>query len=1349
MKKLLTIVLLTLVCWAGVSLAQTPDAGWEVFVVREGVSGPPLILPNAIPGAIEVVTFESGQKAALGTNLINGATVEQIATLHIDRLDDIENSGALYSPYFNIWVTDGLGNYAVVANEPSNPEWAANRWDVADWNYLKTKTCKIYETINASAGTSWAHAYATLNGWSGVLNELTFEHVGGLTISPPPPAYIQAGNGVGSGAPDVLGTDVAYGYNWVFGDTQANYVSGDPGVLVDNYSATASFPVNNVTQGLGYGTIGAALAAAAPGDDITVDDGAYAENITIPVGVTLRSLNGAAVTTIAGSGGAVVVIDTDNVTIDGFTITNPTGTYAITATDHSNLAIRNNVITNIGSSAVSAYVHSVAIVCSASPVANVVIEDNEFSYIEAGEYSSASAIAVGWSNGAEAVTGLVIQNNSIFHVRSNTSPWNVGHGAYGIILNHGTGTTGQTVGAQILNNTIDDLEGLWAHGIGLEGNTPFALVEGNTISNLVDHKAPSDAVAVMVESNASLGTVTVVDNTFTNVNVGIANVVAGPDFVNAVNNDWGDVSGPFNPYQNPNGTGAAVYGAVTYAPWTGRMTSLVADLGIDPVSKVITVDGYGIWDGTPALGLDDDFVAGFAPGAFQSNITASDPAKYTKYGFAPIAVFGRDIHVGELLRVSYFTKKGTDHVASPPDWFCQLYTNGTAHGWYGERIHAEPYYSENLTETPGEWTEWVSDPGQNNRLRFYDGNLSLGSYTDGFLPDMTYDLNYADQTIMVMGLATGTPWAETFDGKVDGLTIELVSGEIATFNFISGNNFIEATPSVSGPSACGDTVTVTFNLETDQYTPPVFGFNAVVRATSEVEFGPITSLAAFGGTTYFYTIDKGDGSWDISGTTIGSPSEPIVTPGTHGLFTIKFVPAGDGVADITFDLIKLRDPDNVPIPAVGTGATITVDCTAPAAVTGITAAPGHNKVNVGWTHDLTDVDHFEVFSGVWHDGANNSAYPEYDDLVGNTIPTPPTAYPGPLGTAEWLPLPQVAVTTQTQTWADHLSRGVYYYTVFAVDAAGNVSAAPAAVDRATNYWLGDVAGVGGGDPNGLVQSYDMDALGAAFGKADGQGGYNNIIDVGPTDDWSRLGIPLTDSVIDFEDLIVFTMNFGVVGPAKATTPISPVVQLAWVRYDDGRQALRLVDGTGVKGLNVRADVPVHGVAAGQLLDDQAELTFLRNVGENLDVSVAITGVNVGFAGTGDLFIVDAGSEISLDDLTIKVRGYDNSKLEYRMDETAGTLTPRVFSLNANYPNPFNPMTKISFSLPEAQTVRLAVYGVDGRKVATLLDEVRGPGLHEVVWTGQDDRGQQAASGLYFYRIDAGPYSQVRKMTLMK
>jgi len=187
-------------------------------------------------------------------------------------------------------------------------------------------------------------------------------------------------------------------------------------------------------------------------------------------------------------------------------------------------------------------------------------------------------------------------------------------------------------------------------------------------------------------------------------------------------------------------------------------------------------------------------------------------------------------------------------------------------------------------------------------------------------------------------------------------------------------------------------------------------------------------------------------------------------------------------------------------------------------------------------------------------------------------------------------------------------------------------------------------------------------------------------------------------------------------------------------------------------VHLRARLPEGAsvdVTAGDLLDQQSEMTFLKNLGTGLDVNLAVTGVDNGFEGQGDLFIVESSVELLIEDLNIDLRGSDNSSIEVQLDNESGTFTPRVFALNANYPNPFNPMTKISFSLPEEQQVRLNIYGIDGALVTTLINETRGSGLHEAIWDGRNDAGQVQASGMYFYRIEAGPYSQVRKMTLMK
>ncbi|MCK9995668.1 MAG: T9SS type A sorting domain-containing protein, partial [Candidatus Krumholzibacteria bacterium] len=93
--------------------------------------------------------------------------------------------------------------------------------------------------------------------------------------------------------------------------------------------------------------------------------------------------------------------------------------------------------------------------------------------------------------------------------------------------------------------------------------------------------------------------------------------------------------------------------------------------------------------------------------------------------------------------------------------------------------------------------------------------------------------------------------------------------------------------------------------------------------------------------------------------------------------------------------------------------------------------------------------------------------------------------------------------------------------------------------------------------------------------------------------------------------------------------------------------------------------------------------------------------------------------------------------------------PTRYMLSANYPNPFNPSTKIDFALPESQHVKLAVFSIDGRRIATLKNETMPAGRYTVTWTGRDDQGGLVASGIYFYRIQAGDFSRIQKMTLLK
>jgi len=90
-----------------------------------------------------------------------------------------------------------------------------------------------------------------------------------------------------------------------------------------------------------------------------------------------------------------------------------------------------------------------------------------------------------------------------------------------------------------------------------------------------------------------------------------------------------------------------------------------------------------------------------------------------------------------------------------------------------------------------------------------------------------------------------------------------------------------------------------------------------------------------------------------------------------------------------------------------------------------------------------------------------------------------------------------------------------------------------------------------------------------------------------------------------------------------------------------------------------------------------------------------------------------------------------------------------YELAQNYPNPFNPSTRISFALPEAGVVQLAIYNLQGQKVRQLVSGQMNAGRYSLHWDGMDRDGKLMPSGVYLYRLQAGNFVQVRKMTLMK
>jgi hypothetical protein len=105
--------------------------------------------------------------------------------------------------------------------------------------------------------------------------------------------------------------------------------------------------------------------------------------------------------------------------------------------------------------------------------------------------------------------------------------------------------------------------------------------------------------------------------------------------------------------------------------------------------------------------------------------------------------------------------------------------------------------------------------------------------------------------------------------------------------------------------------------------------------------------------------------------------------------------------------------------------------------------------------------------------------------------------------------------------------------------------------------------------------------------------------------------------------------------------------------------------------------------------------------------------------------------------------------EFLFETPVIAIPSRERTRSYNSPNPFNPVTTITYELEARAHVRLEIYDVAGRRIASLVDAARNEGVHQVVWDGRDDNGATVASGIYFYRFTAGDTSESRKLILMR
>lgn len=287
---------------------------------------------------------------------------------------------------------------------------------------------------------------------------------------------------------------------WTTGSTTLTYQAPLTVYVDDDFtSATPGWAVDK------FATIAAGVAAVANGGTVNVAAGAYAESVVLSRGVTLLGAQadvavagrapGATEATVTG----ILTLNAFDVTLNGFTLTNPGGTSVVVVNPAArNAFIEHNLVDNVGSTTLAANVHAITAQNGADGLR---VLNNRFSNLNAGAYSL-SAVGILDSTASDPSTWLVITGNTFTGITS------AGKGAYGIILNNKAGVPN----AVLTDNAFSDLNGGWTHAIGLETATSYPAVLRNTFTGLT--AAGTDNAAIHFEKNPSGATATVQGNQF-------------------------------------------------------------------------------------------------------------------------------------------------------------------------------------------------------------------------------------------------------------------------------------------------------------------------------------------------------------------------------------------------------------------------------------------------------------------------------------------------------------------------------------------------------------------------------------------------------------------------------------------------------------------------------------------------------------------------------------------------------------------------------------------------------------------------------------------------------------------
>jgi hypothetical protein len=643
-----------------------------------------------------------------------------------------------------------------------------------------------------------------------------------------------------------------------------------------------------------------------------------------------------------------------------------------------------------------------------------------------------------------------------------------------------------------------------------------------------------------------------------------------------------------------------------------------------------------------------------------------------------------------------------------------------------------------------------------------------GSVSVPYGTNQTFTISPSDKCsyivdVLVDGVSVGPVNSYTFTNVTTDHTIAASFGTLGPFTITSSANAGGTiTPNGVTNVPCGGSQTYSIAVSDKCHT-------LTDVKVDGVSVGPVTSYT-FTDVQANHTIEavfSGYGPFTITasagtGGTITPSGAVVVNCGDSQTFTIAADPCYS-IADVLVDGVSQGPITTYTFTDVQANHTIAASFTAnPLAtspVTNLAAAQvrtgndgdGTTKITITYT---TPAGAASV--EVWRKGFGS--YPTYDN-GGGSVPPTPGSYP-PAG---WTLTP---VTASGQ--ADEPStRDFWYYVAYAKDACGNTAGVSNRTNGNLNYHLGDVTdGFTPGQGNNVVNTADISLLGMHYGLSGGALAGYEYLDVGPTTDHSVNARPTTDTKTDFEDLVMFALNYF---PAASLAQSSGVLGKSASQNLISLETPILVSAGQVFEVNVRLS------GTGQLQALSAALDWNRTVVEPLSVSTGdlfSNGQGVVFSpgpgqldavllGIGDAGITGEGiiakvqfRAVTSGDPGISVervigRDSENSPVTVNIGVTGVLHTPVTQTmLAAPMPNPSRGKSFLKYSLAKSGAVELSIYSVDGRRVRTLARGVQEAGAYQSTWDGTDDHGNRLRSGVYYVRLDAAGVRASRAITLM-